>query len=117
MDWEFIWGIVPITIFWRIAANEVARWMRARQRGLRGANEAAGFAVDIIGGISYFAYYPWLLLAGFKLGWPETIAIAAITFLVGMVLNMFIAGDKIALWIASLLVSPVMMIYAYITIF
>ena len=116
MDWDFVWTILPITIFWRLAANETARWSRARQNGFRGASTNAGIAIDLIGGAANLAYYPWLIVTGLNMGWLETLAIASMSFVIGMILNGFIVGDKIAYWIIGLVTSPILAIYAYLVV-
>jgi hypothetical protein len=117
MDWEFIMGILPITILWRISNNELSRWMRARNSGMQGESVIFGIAVDIIGGISSFSYYPWLVIAAFNFGFPEIIATAIITFAFGMILNFFMIGDSIFKWLAGLIISPIMMVVAYSHLF
>lgn len=112
MGLGFTWSVLPLTIAWRISANEAARWMRARQAGLRGANENIGILIDTIGGLSYFSYYPWLLIVAWKYGIVEALAASLITFAITFGMNLFVT-DRIALWLIGLIVSGPLAVYAF----
>ena len=112
MGLDFTWSVLPLTIAWRLSANEAARWMRARHHGFRGASVNIGIIIDLVGGLAYFSYYLWLTSVAWKYGIVEALAVSLITFAITFGVNLFLR-DRLALWAIGLIVSGPLAVYAF----
>lgn len=90
---------------------ENQRWIRARQAGMRGSWQLAGFCVDFIGFTSLIFYYLFLLSYGFENSiWSAILlfVIASITGILANVISTIIfRGDNPLVWaVSTILILP-----------
>jgi|SRR5262245_53227789 len=78
-----------IILFWSIIFNcarfENQRWVRARQGGLRGSNEAVGAFVDLTYWIGLALILTVMALSFFDFGWKQTAGLIGLTMVAGWI--------------------------------
>jgi hypothetical protein len=76
-----------LILFWTIilscARFENQRWVRARQGGFRGSNEAFGAFVDLTYGIGLALILTAMALSFFDFGWKQTAGLIGLTMVAG----------------------------------
>ena len=97
-------------LFWSIilscARFENQRWVRARQQGLRGSNEAFGASIDLTYLIGFGLILTVIALSFFDFGWKQTVGLIVLTMLAGWIwagVGAFVAAivTPLFLWITG----------------
>lgn len=93
--------------------TNVGYWIRARARGLRGANELIGLFVDLTGGLSLLFVLAFLIAYWYDVGFIKAIALFMTSVVAGFVYSaistIVLKGDNFIVWlIGTIAVWPIL---------
>ena len=99
-------GLASLIAAFSIARFETQRWVRARNRGMRGASEWMGFFVDATFGIVTTFGIAFLVAFIWEFGWKPALTLVLISFAVPMVWGFFMRDHFVVWMIATLACWP-----------
>ena len=116
MDADFLKVLIPLAAATRYCGFEVQRWMRARAAGMRGESETFGLFVDATAMLTSIAYYVWLIVVAFRVGWLEALLVFLASMLFGIAAAFFTGADRLWRWVLALALVWPLTIALYVVV-
>jgi ABC-type multidrug transport system fused ATPase/permease subunit len=104
MDADFLKILIPLAAATRYCGFEVQRWTRARAAGMRGESEGFGLFVDATSMLTSIAYYVWLVVVAFRIGWLEALLVFVASMVIGTAVAFLTGADRLWKWALALTV-------------